>query len=191
MKTITGRDALVTRDLYESSFTFVPQFTLWLNTNHLPDVTDDTVFASDRIWVIEFNEHFDASKQDKDLKELFARPENRPTIMKWLYDGCRDYVAHGLMVPQVVKDATNAYRKLYDRVNSFIEECCDLGEGEKIMRGALYAAYRSWCCKAENKYHPMGSTSFYKELNGRGFSPKRQSDGWYITGLKLKGVGGE
>lgn len=186
MKTITGRDALVTRDLYESSFTFVPQFTLWLNTNHLPDVTDDTVFASDRIWVIEFNEHFDASKQDKDLKEIFALPENRPTIMKWLYDGCRDYVAHGLMVPQVVKDATANYRKLYDRVNSFVEECCELGENEKVMRGTIYAAYRAWCCKAENKYNPMGSTSFYKELNWRGYSPKRQSDGWYITGLKLK-----
>lgn len=185
MKTMTGRDTLVTRDLYESSFSFVPQFTLWLNTNHLPAVTDDTVFSSNRIHVIEFNEHFDGSQQDKDLKEIFALPENRPTILKWLYDGCRDYIENGLNPPQSVITATEAYRKLHDRLGAFLEDCCDIDPEAKVVRGNLYAAYRQWCCRAENKYNPMGSTTFYNEVAGRGFGPRRQSDGWYITGLKL------
>lgn len=184
MKTMTGRDTLVTRDLFESSFSFIPQFTLWLNTNHLPAVTDDTVFSSNRIWVIEFNQHFDEKTQDKDLKERFARPENRPTILKWLFDGCRDYMRRGLDPPECVKQATDSYRKMHDRIGNFLSECCVLGDEEKVVRGTLYAAYRAWCCKAENKYKPMGSTTFYNEIAMRGY-PVTKSGEWYICGLNV------
>lgn len=186
MKTITGRDTLTTRDLYESSFDFVPQFTLWLNTNHLPAVTDDTVFSSNRIWVIEFNEHFDEQSQDKDLKELFARPENRPTILKWLFDGCSAYLKDGLRVPKSVREATENYRKIHDRVGCFLEEMCDRSDDKsRVLRGKLYSAYRQWCFKPENKYNPLSSTNFYNELMVRGCSLTRHADGWYIVGVKI------
>lgn len=186
MKTMTGRDTLTTRDLYKSSFDFVPQFTLWLETNHLPLVTDETVFSSNRIWVIEFNEHFEGDKQDKDLKELFVAPENRPTILQWLYDGCQSYLKHGLEVPPCVRDATERYRRIHDRIGGFIEDCCAVGDDYKILRGNLYTMYRKWCSRAENSYKPIGSTSFYGELDMRGYPVKRLSDGWYVTGIKIK-----
>lgn len=185
MKTITGRDSLTTRDLFESSFTFVPQFTLWLNTNHLPAVTDDTVFSSNRIWVIEFCEHFTEQTQDKDLKEIFSLPENRPTILKWIFDGCEEYMKDGLNPPDSVRLATANYRKLHDRIGNFLDECCVTGDDKRVVRGVLYAAYRQWCSKSENKYNPMGSTTFYNEIAVRGFPPKRQADGWYICGLDI------
>lgn len=185
MKTITGRDTLVTRGLYKDSFSFVPQFTLWLNTNHLPAVTDDTVFSSDRIWVIEFNEHFDTSTQNKDLKEIFAKHENRPTILKWLVDGCEDYMRNGLNPPKCVRDATESYRKLHDRIGNFIDESCVADPNKSVMRGTLYSAYRQWCSKGENKYTPLGSTTFYNEIGMRGYAPKKKADGWYIAGLDL------
>ena len=58
LKSLTGRDELMTREMYGNPFTFLPQFTLWLNTNFLPAVNDASVFASDRMWVIEFDRHF-------------------------------------------------------------------------------------------------------------------------------------
>lgn len=185
MKTMTGRDPMVTRGLFESSFTFIPQFTLWLNTNHLPAVTDDTVFSSNRVWVIEFNEHFEGSKQDKDLKEIFSDPQNRPTVLKWLFDGCMDYMRNGLQIPQCVKDATENYKRLHDRIGAFIDECCDVGEGLETQRGEVYTAYRQWCIKPENKYKPLGSTTFYNELAVRGYPAHKRSD-WYIEGLKVR-----
>lgn len=184
MKTLTGRDTLVTRDLFESSFSFVPQFTLWLNTNHLPAVTDDTVFSSNRIWVIEFDQHFDEHTQDKDLKEIFARRENRPTILKWLLDGCKDYMENGLNPPECVRTATENYRKMHDRIGNFIDTCCAVGDDKKILRGSLYAAYRAWCFKAENKYHPLGSTTFYNEIAMRGY-PIRKANDWFVCGLDV------
>lgn len=186
MKTMTGRDTMITRGLYESSFSFVPQFTLWLNTNHLPSVTDDTVFSSNRIWVIEFNRHFDEVSQDKNLKEIFAGPENLPTILKWLYDGCADYIKRGALdVPDCVKRATANYKKLHDRIGSFLEDCCATDENKKCLRGELYTAYRQWCIKSENKFQPLGSTTFYNEITVRGFPIRKISD-WYVQGLVLK-----
>lgn len=186
MKTMTGRDTMVTRGLYESSFSFIPQFTLWLNTNHLPAVTDDTVFSSNRIWVIEFNKHFDENAQDKNLKEIFSKPENIPTILKWLMDGCADYMRRGgLDVPDCVKQATENYKRLHDRIGSFIEDCCEIDVNEKTLRGNVYVAYRQWCMRSENKFNPMGSTSFYNEMIVRGFPMVKASD-WYMQGLKLK-----
>lgn len=186
MKAMTGRDTLVTRGLFQNSFSFVPQFTLWLETNHLPAVTDNTVFDSNRIYVIEFNEQFTASKQDKNLKELFALSENRPTILKWLFDGCADYIEHGLDAPECIIEATKSYRKLHDRVGNFLEDRCDVGEDKSIMRGDLYSAYSQWCLKPDNHYKPMGSTTFYTEIAKRGYPIKHRNDGNYILGLCIK-----
>ena len=183
MKTMTGRDTLVTRGLYEASFSFVPQFTLWLNTNHLPAVTDDTVFSSNRIWVIEFNRHFDENEQDKDLKEIFSYPDNRPTILKWLYDGCQDYLQHGLNPPACVREATANYRRMHDRLGLFISETYVENPEGRLIRGDVYAAYRNWCCKAENHFHPIGSTTFYNELAVRGFGVIKTGGDWFVTGL--------
>lgn len=186
MKTMTGRDTLVTRGLFQNSFSFVPQFTLWLETNHLPAVTDDTVFTSNRIFVIEFNEQFTEGKQDKNLKELFSLPENRPTILQWLFDGCADYIKNGLNAPECIVEATKNYRKLHDRVGNFIEDRCEIGDDKKIMRGALYSAYSQWCIKPDNRYKPMGSTTFYNEIAMRGYPIKHKNDGTYVIGLDLK-----
>ena len=185
MKAMTGRDSLVTRGLYEASFTFTPQFTLWLQTNHLPAVTDDTVFMSDRIWVIEFNEQFDENKRDKGLKELFSDPDNKPTILKWLFDGCMDYMKNGLNPPECVREATRNYRKMHDRIGNFISEMCVVGGEEKVLRGELFSAYSRWCMKSDNRYKPVGSTTFYNEIAMRGYPVRKTSD-WYVCGLSIK-----
>lgn len=184
VKSITGRDTLVTRALFQNSFSFVPQFTMWLNTNYLPAVTDDTVFSSNRVWVIEFNEHFDENSRDKDLKELFADEANKPTILKWLMDGCADYMAQGLNPPECVKEATDNYRRVYDRIGGFVDEMCNK-EG-KIKRSDLYAAYTKWCLRGENRYKAMSTTKFYAELAVRGYPVKRNADYYYIDGISLK-----
>lgn len=95
---------------------------------------------------------------------------------------------HGLNVPQCVKDATASYRKLHDRIGCFIEESCEVKDGNKILRGDLYRMYRQWCVKAENQYKPLGSTTFYSEMAIRGF-PAHKSDGnWYVIGINARGA---
>lgn len=187
MKALTGRDTLTTRGLYEGAFDFVPQFTMWLNTNYLPSITDDTVFKSDRIWVIRFDAHFDENARDLDLKQLFSAPENRPTILQWLIDGCKDYMENGLNPPEVVRENTEDYRDRYDRIGNFLRDCtvADPTMKQKEVRGNLYAHYRAWCCKSENHYTPIGSTTFYNEMSLRGFPLIKSGGEHYVLGLSL------
>ena len=101
-------------------------------------------------------------------------------------DGCRDYIMRGgLDVPQCVKDATENYKRMYDRIGSFIHDCCVIDDNEKIQRGDLYLVYRQWCLRGENKFNPLGSTSFYNEMIVRGF-PIQKSTEWYVKGLTVK-----
>ena len=191
LKSLTGRDTLTTRGLHESSFDFVPQFTIWVNTNHLPAVSDDTVFKSDRVWVITFDETFDETVRDRNLKEIFNKPENKPTILKWLVDGCAEYFRQGLNPPECVRTATAEYRQKHDRIGNFIKERCKVDHDRKTLtlRSELYDAYHYWCTKSENRYKPLGSTTFYSEIQFRGFPiHQHKVEGksqYYVEGLAL------
>lgn len=184
MKSITGRDELVTRGLHENPISFIPQFTMWLSTNYLPAINDDTVFKSNRVWVIEFNETF-VNTRDNDLKEIFSHPDNLPTILKWLIDGCKDYLKNGLNPPESVIKATQNYREQYDRIGLFLKDCCELGETLKIKRGSLNAAYERWCRNSENRFKPLGTLKFYNELSLRGFKIYKSNGEYFVKGLDV------
>jgi putative DNA primase/helicase len=176
IKSLTGRDPRKTRQLHTTAFTFTPQFTIWLSTNFLPKVNDDSVFKSDRIWVIEFNKHFDEETRDNNLKELFDTKEAQMTILKWLVDGYRDYVEQGLNPPACVRESTANYARQNDRVLCFKEDCLEDAPGERVSNAAMYAKYKTWCMDEERSYTPLGTTSFYKQI-GR-FYPKKDSNGF-------------
>lgn len=185
IKSLTGRDPRKTRQLHSTAFTFTPQFTIWLSTNFLPKVNDDSVFKSDRIWVIEFNNHFDEDSRDNSLKELFDSREAQMTILKWLIDGYKDYTAQGLNPPACVREATAKYARQNDRVLCFKEDCLEDAPGERVSNAAMYAKYKSWCRDEERSYSPLGTTTFYKLLSR--FYQKKDSHGFRgFVDVKIK-----
>lgn len=185
IKSLTGRDPLKTRALHSAPFVFTPQFTMWLSTNFLPRVNDDSVFKSDRIWVIPFNEHFDENSRDENLQDFFLQPENKVTVLRWLLEGYKKYLEEGLVAPECVKDATLQYSRQNDRILCFKEECLEDAEGEKVSNALMYSTYKAWCLDEERNYNPMGTTSFYKKLNK--FYERKDSHGWRgFVGVKLK-----
>ena len=186
MKSITGRDELTTRGLNENPITFIPQFKMWLSTNHLPMVTDDTVFKSDRIWVIPFDAHFDTDNRDNALKDYLSQPDNLPTVLNWLIEGCKDYLANGLNPPKCVIEATQNYREMYDKTGMFLKECCEIGEDKKVLRSNLNMAYRNWCNKPDNRFTPLGSQKFYNEIALRGYRIGKYAGEFYVYGLSVK-----
>ena len=186
MKSLTGRDALTTRGLYEGPFTFTPQFTLWLNTNYLPAVNDEVVFQSDRVWVITFDEHFDETKRDINLKEYFTTDENLRTVLKWLLDGANEYAKQGLNPPQKVRQATHFYHLNSDVVGQFLRDQCRLNPNDYTKRGDLYTAYRNWCNSAENRFKPYGSKTFYSILEQHGLKIERVSNDYCVIGVRVE-----
>lgn len=189
IKSLTGRDPRKTRQLNCPAFTFTPQFTMWLSTNFLPRVNDDTIFKSDRLWVIEFNKHFDDDNRDSNLKELFEQHNNRTVVLKWLIDGYKDYVAQGLNPPKCVRDATEEYARQNDRILCFKEDWLEDAPGERVSNAVVYAKYKSWCMDDERNYNPLGTSSFYKSLAR--FYRRVDSHGFRgFTDVKLKQTDG-
>lgn len=171
-KQMTGNNILTARFLRENSFEFKPQFKLFIDTNHLPQISDMTLFESDRIKIIPFNRHFTAEERDIDLKSFFAKPENLSGILNWCLEGFRLYMTEGLDMPDSVENATKEYRQQSDRIMMFTSQCVKKEIGQELRAQAVYSRYKDWC--AENGFKYENAANFRKKMEQAGFVYQRR-----------------
>lgn len=162
-KQLTGNGSITARFLYEGYFEFHLQAKIFIDTNHLPNVTDRTLFESGRLKIIPFTRHFEDHEQDKTLKMTLMQPENLSGILNWCIEGYRLYKAEGLDEPDEVKSATEEYRVESDRVAQFMAQCLKKEKGSEIKASAIYSHYKTWCNDNGCKYE--SSQNFYKRLS--------------------------
>lgn len=184
VKSMTGNDTLNARFLHENSFDFRPQFKLYVNTNYLPVITDMTLFTSGRILIVPFDRHFEEWEQDKQLKDLFNKPETQSAILNWLIEGYRLLQDEGFMAPDSVRDATASYFHDSDKIAQFADDRLIECAGEEVRTSAVYEAYKGWCydngCLCEN------SRNFNQELRKFGTVVRRRpKDGGEKTTLLI------
>lgn len=170
LKTLLGRDTITARHLYEREFQFVPAFKLFINTNHLPLIQDDTLFTSGRINVLTFDRHFEPHEQDHHLKDDLRTPENISGILNWCLDGLRLYRETGLTPPGAVLKATADYQRNSDKIQNFLDECL-LESNRNAGAGAVYQRFASWC--DENGFGTESKRSFFDELKSKGIFAER------------------
>ena len=184
IKQLTGSDTITARFLYGNNFDFIPQFKIYVSTNHLPTTTDDTLFSSGRIKVIPFNRHFKESEQDRTLKSLFRTDECKSAILNWLLEGLKMYKDEGLIPPASVQIATSAYRRTTDTVVLFIEDATQKNASAKeIKTSEVYPLYKEWC--AVKKLTPVTAQRFVGNLRNMGYVKRNAKDGHVVRGLDL------
>lgn len=162
IKQYTGGEDITARELYQAAITFKPQFTMWLSCNDLPAVRDKSLFASDRVRVIEFNRHFTDAEQDKNLKSFFESPEAMKGIFTWLVAGFFKYKRFGLAMPDDMITVIRQYEKDNDIVLQFLEEKCEQKEEAVSRAKTLYDNYKIWC--KSNGYYVCSMKKFNAEL---------------------------
>lgn len=177
IKQLTGGEQISARNLYEKKFTFTPQFTLWLSCNDLPAVTDRSLFASDRLRVIEFNRHFSQAEQDKNLKTVFESEEAMRGIFTWLLTGWFKYKRFGLKMPPSMQRVVNKYQRDNDLVLQFLEDKCRQDFTGRIKQKDLYELYKQWC--RANGYMILSARKFKAEL--------LKHPDWVMTEIKRDG----
>lgn len=165
LKTMTGRDSISARQLYEREFEFIPEFALNINTNYLPVITDDTVFSSDRIKVISYNRHFEESEQDKGLKDKLLTELSG--IFNWLLAGLRMYYSEGLIPPDSVIEDTKEYRANSDKIYMFWSEMLIEDPDSVIQAKDIFDTYNEWC--KQNNFGLESKKTFFEELRQRGY----------------------
>lgn len=180
VKQLTGGDKVTARFLYENEFDFIPQFKLWMATNHKPIIrgTDDGIWR--RMAIIPFTVQIPENKVDKRLKHKLRR--ELKAILNWAVEGYMLWRKDGLQEPQTIKDQRKEYRGEMDVVEAYIEDCCIRNENAKTQAKPLYQSYREWA--QENGQYLMNSTKFGREIGKR--YVKFKSSGTYYKGIGLK-----
>lgn len=165
IKTLSGNDRITARYLYENSFEFTASFKIWFNTNHLPAISDDTVFKSGRVILIPFNRHFDESERNAGLKSELIKPENISAVFNWCMRGFQKVAETGkLVMPESVRTGIAEYRTENDRIGEFLNACyvSDLDNRNREKISTAFKVYMNWC--RESNYKPLGKRKFREKV---------------------------
>jgi putative DNA primase/helicase len=148
-----------------------------------------SLFASDRIKVIEFNRHFTPEEQDVNLKRELCTQEAMSGIFMWLIRGYIKYKEKGLRMTGNLKMVVSKYEKDNDTVLPFLECQCDKVDGVTIKARDLYKAYKIWAKAEEATILSARKFNAEMERHGDWFERKSTSSGFVIYwGIKLKEI---
>jgi P4 family phage/plasmid primase-like protien len=181
VKQLTGRDRIRARRMREDFWEFSPTHTVFLATNHRPEVrgTDHAIWR--RIKFAPFEVTIPEEEQDKRLPgKLRAELSG---ILAWIVRGCLDYQREGLGEPEEVKKATEGYRSEMDVLAAFIEDRCVAHPNAHVGATPLYQAYKEWCEDAGEDQ--LTQTKFGRSLKERGFRNEKVGVvTWHGIGLR-------
>lgn len=143
IKNLTGGDRITARRMREDPWEFDPTHSLWLQTNHLPEIGGRDRGIWSRIRVVKWETTFAEEDQDSSLDERLAT--EAPGILRWLVEGCLEWQQHGLDEPESVIRETLAYRNAEDVFSRFAD---DVGlafrPGLEIQAGAFQELLTDW-----------------------------------------------
>ncbi len=170
-KQLTGSDNITARPLYGATIEFKPLFTIYITTNNLPAISDDTLFTSDRIRILPFNRHFTEAERNTKLKATLRESNGRDAVLRWLIEGYRKYKEEGLTDTAASKVIIRQYREENDYIAQFIGECMEVFDqtdrhASKERLTNILARYRYWCDSSNIK--PLGRKQFKEELQKHG-----------------------
>ena len=157
---------------------------MFINTNHLPTVTDVTLFSSGRVKVIPFERHFGEGERDQGLKGKLAQPDSLSGILNWCLQGLWMIGETGFEPPAAVLDATDQYRQDSDKISRFIADELEAGPGYEVKTVDAYERYKEWCYR--NGFQPGSVKTWRPDMeNVVKISAKRPKTGGNSTNLIL------
>lgn len=181
LKTLTGRDTITAREIYQTSFDFKVSFKLFFNTNYLPLIEDNTMSTSNRIKVITFNRHFTEEEQNKKLKEELANPDVVSAIFNWCIEGLKKFNCEGANPPKEIINEILEYQCSNDILQNFIDEC--LVQTKSISQAKdIYEQYKEWL--NNNGYTSETKQQFFLRLKTKNLLTKQGT----VNGKTVKNV---
>jgi P4 family phage/plasmid primase-like protien len=145
VKQVTGEDPVDARHLNKGFFSFFPSFKMTISGNNKPKIKD----GSDGIWrrmqLVPWAVQVPKEEVDMKLKAKLVAEANG--ILVRLLAGLTDWKESGLIVPEQVKVATQAYRDKSDELGRFLAQCCEVGGDAKVVRvrvSEFYKLYEAW-----------------------------------------------
>jgi putative DNA primase/helicase len=181
VKNMVSGDPVEGEKKYQDSFTYYPEYKIWLFSNYKPRIvgTDEGIW--DKVIFIPFKRYFKPEERDKRLLDKLKACISG--ILQWAIEGCLEWQKRGLNTPESVLRATKAYRDEQNVLGHFIED--ELIQHPKLNspKGRMYAAYKEWAEK--NGEFVTNNTEFNERMSMR-FDEGRTSASKIWKGVGIK-----
>jgi len=182
-KALVGGDEVSARLMRQNPRTFRPRAKLWITTNSLPRVADDSDGMWRRIVPVPFTVSFTGSKIDYDLEAKLKA--EAPGILAWMLDGLRIYREEGLVEPACIQAIKGEYRRGEDEIAEFLEELEIENEPTtQLSSSRMYEAYAQWAKR--RGYRPITHNNLSRRLKTHGVIPTHTKLGNVYVGWKFK-----
>jgi putative DNA primase/helicase len=186
VKELTGGETVTARDLFSGYMDFEPKFIAMMSGNGYPRIsgTDDGIWR--RMAVIHWPRQI-AKEDRREFQDVIASFEPEyPGILNWLIEGVKIYLREGLVIPEAVVQATQAYRDDMDRTAAFVARCIQRDDNAPPVEGkVLYQAFCDFTIDQGGK--PMNNTAFGRDM-GKKFEKDRSSGVVLYRGIRLVNV---
>jgi len=193
IKELTGGEPILVRALNENFVLVYPIFKLTISGNHKPEIHggDDGIWR--RVMLVPFEVQIPPDERDPELGQKLW--EERAGILNWLVEGLKQYLQHGLMVPDQVAAATAEYREDSDPLATFLTLCCHVtgDPSRSIPARELNHAFAYWLMDTgkgtwkprtiDNKLSGKAGT-WKSPVTGQSFS-KRKASSFHYDGIEL------
>lgn len=168
IKQLTGNDDITSRPMFGEPIVYKPVFKIFITTNSMPTIADESIFESNRLKIIPFNRHFSEEEQDKTLKDKLRTENAKSAILNWLLAGYSKYkLFGGLGTTDEMKQLVNKYKQENDYIQMYIDERLVLypqsEKSEKTTLKIITEDYKIWC-EQMNIQRPLAYRAFKTEL---------------------------
>jgi len=190
LKELVGGDTLSGRPVFgKHHIQFTPSHLLLLITNSKPKAPAGDYALWQRVHLVPFQYAFvdnpTASNERKaDIYLGDKLKAEASGVLSWLVRGCLIWQREGLNPPDIVRAATEDYRKDEDILGHFIDERCVLGDSFTVRAQIFYEEYRTWA--SENGLGEFSGVRFGKDMKER-FHPDSDNKGNFYIGVGVKG----
>lgn len=195
IKSLTGRDTLTCRALYKDPISYIPQFTLFLQTNDIPDLNKLDGGIKRRMVIWPFRNSFvdepnpenpNEKKKDNNLKERLETERFYSQFMRMLIDYIENLSEddrNNLPVPKSFINETNEY---FDNNNPLLEfiksELVPSDKHTEKLTDILYT-YK------DRDYPKISEKMFYSLIKQNNLTTKRTTKlGLCLVGYKIKEI---
>jgi putative DNA primase/helicase len=183
LKALTGGDRVAARFMRQDFFEFIPTCKWIVVGNHKPSLTcvDDAIKR--RLFIVPFIRQ--PAHPDCDLEEKLKA--EWPAILRWMIEGCLDYLTNGLVRPATVVAATDEYFENQDLFGQWLDEKCDIDAGNRHVWDPVADLYVSWSAFTNANGEQPGSKKHFSEtMQSRGFRSEKGAKGTrIIRGIRL------
>ena len=186
IKKATGEDLLMyERKGMDANTLFRSYAKLLFSANKIPlnlDEKSDALYRRMMILVM------DRKPQKADL-EMDAKLKREVDYLIWqAIGGLRILYQNGAFSESnSSREEVEKLHRAADTVKAFMDECTERQQGTDIKRETLYEKYCEYC-KGYGR-RPCGPSSFYRDIEDKGYIQKRRSNGRYVLDVSFKDDG--